>query len=657
MATNAELSQLRKLFAEIDEDGSGLLDRDEVYELAEKLGATLSTAELDEAMSEMDEDGSGEVDFDEFAEWYGAAKERGGSKWVDALNDKLGEYQKETEAFMASISSVQDRNTDGALGNVDRLLGELPEEDGAALRAAVENVFTPIFDTRSDTAERRPYTQVTEAQWEKVVRQARDRAVSRMEHVPTKYVLLHGLPADIKQTRVDGIIQNLKQRAKFTDWVCASAFPGPLALLFLHAACCCCRSCCLTQRLFARFFSQGDDADQGTKEVYLEFEKEPWAEQGVSAIQKDLRVFGISGSVQYTSDRLLLSGAELTVASVRTALGGDIDPLEIRLSRDETFARVLMPGPVEAVAVYRRITRGQGIDEEELRQLFGQIDEDGSGFLDREEVATLSERLGAPLTKVKLDAAMADMDEDGSGEVDFEEFTEWWGRVKDLIKSVAFCASSDLVVFAAEEGQAVPLGRFDEAARAYSDRMAGLLEQVRPLIKIARNIPPPERKKRVIDIGDAEIQEKSNIPLAAVVFQKFARVWLAKRRLQRMRQVSQQQPTRETETATQTTNALLQTYSVLFPGAVSLLARCCCCCRCCGVSYNPPYAGPCGALLCLVHTVCLRLCAVGCCCLATCCCLCTCCYTCSSLPLAIIILMFTLYDQQDLIDAQLVRRA
>ena len=45
----AERKQLRKLFEEIDEDGSGLLDRDEVYELAEKLGATLSTAELDDA--------------------------------------------------------------------------------------------------------------------------------------------------------------------------------------------------------------------------------------------------------------------------------------------------------------------------------------------------------------------------------------------------------------------------------------------------------------------------------------------------------------------------------------------------------------------------------------------------------------------------------
>ena len=217
MATEAELKQLRKLFAEIDEDGSGLLDRDEVYELAEKLGATLSTAELDEAMAEMDEDGSGEVDFDEFAEWFAAAKQRGGSKWVDALNNKLGEYQKETEAFMATLN---DGNTDGALGNLNQLLSELPgEEDSAELRRAMDNVFTPICDVQAATGDGRSYTKVTDEQWAAVVKNARDRAIARMEHVPTKYLLVYGIPEDVKVSRVEGLVKNLKHRPKFVDWV------------------------------------------------------------------------------------------------------------------------------------------------------------------------------------------------------------------------------------------------------------------------------------------------------------------------------------------------------------------------------------------------------------------------------------------------------
>lgn len=216
MVTEAELKQLRKLFAEIDEDGSGLLDRGEVYQLAEKLGATLSTAELDAAMAEMDEDGSGEVDFDEFALWFGNAKEQGGSKWVDALNDKLGDYQKETEAFLATLN---DGNTDAALGNLNQLLCELPGEEGAELRQAMDHVFTPIFDVRQGTGEKRPYKEMTDVQWHDVVRRARGRAIGRMADVPTKFLLVHGIPEDVKASRVEGLIKNLKARPKFFDWV------------------------------------------------------------------------------------------------------------------------------------------------------------------------------------------------------------------------------------------------------------------------------------------------------------------------------------------------------------------------------------------------------------------------------------------------------
>ncbi len=252
-------------------------------------------------------------------------------------------------------------------------------------------------------------------------------------------------------------------------------------------------------------------------------------------IQSDLRAFGICGSVQYVSDRLLLTGTELTAASVLAAAAEK--PLEVRLSADQTFARVLMGGAAEAVAVQRRIMRSQGIDEEELQKLFGQIDEDGSGLLDRDEVAALSEQLGAPLTKVKLDAAMADMDEDGSGEVDFDEFKIWWARVKDLIKSATFCPSSDLVVFATEEGQAVPLKRFKDAAVSFDESMAGSLEHVRPLITVAKNAPPRITKKRGFKLGEADIQRQSGIPAATLVIQKFARGFLARRSVQRLQEV------------------------------------------------------------------------------------------------------------------------
>jgi hypothetical protein len=225
--SDAELKQLRKLFSSIDEDGSGLLDRDEVHLLAEQLGASLSTAELDQAMREMDEDGSGEVDFDEFAEWFAAAKEAGGSKWVNALNDKLGELFQESAAFMSQMHSG---NTDGALGNINQLLADLPsDEDSEKLRDAVNNIFTPIFDVGKTPEERRAYAAVSEEHWGKTVAKARDLAVSRAGVVPTKYVLLQGLPAVVKQPRVEGVIKNIKHKPRFYDWVSAAALLAPTA--------------------------------------------------------------------------------------------------------------------------------------------------------------------------------------------------------------------------------------------------------------------------------------------------------------------------------------------------------------------------------------------------------------------------------------------
>ena len=69
MAFDAE-TMAEMLFQEIDADGGGTLEPDEVAALAKQLGCPLSQEELDAAMATMDADGNGHVDFDEFLPWY-----------------------------------------------------------------------------------------------------------------------------------------------------------------------------------------------------------------------------------------------------------------------------------------------------------------------------------------------------------------------------------------------------------------------------------------------------------------------------------------------------------------------------------------------------------------------------------------------------------
>lgn len=68
--------------------------------------------------------------------------------------------------------------------------------------------------------------------------------------------------------------------------------------------------------------------------------------------------------------------------------------------------------------------------EQTLKELFEQIDIDGSGTLDRTEVARMARLLDKPMDDDDLDAAMASMDDDHSGEVDFTEFAAWWHALK-----------------------------------------------------------------------------------------------------------------------------------------------------------------------------------------------------------------------------------
>eukprot|EP01051_Picozoa_sp_SAG22_P023230 SAG22_NODE_5905_length_933_cov_1.426859_1_plen_110_part_10 len=60
--------------------------------------------------------------------------------------------------------------------------------------------------------------------------------------------------------------------------------------------------------------------------------------------------------------------------------------------------------------------------------LFQEADADGSGGLDKDEVAALARNLGRPLSEQELDEAMAEMDEDGGGTVEFEEFYSWYEK-------------------------------------------------------------------------------------------------------------------------------------------------------------------------------------------------------------------------------------
>ena len=84
------------------------------------------------------------------------------------------------------------------------------------------------------------------------------------------------------------------------------------------------------------------------------------------------------------------------------------------------------PAPTLFDELWRRVracicggTSSMTTDVWAMRAMFNKFDEDGSGYLDEEEVKGLSEELGIAVT-------LREMDESGSGEIKYPQFERWW---------------------------------------------------------------------------------------------------------------------------------------------------------------------------------------------------------------------------------------
>ena len=64
--------------------------------------------------------------------------------------------------------------------------------------------------------------------------------------------------------------------------------------------------------------------------------------------------------------------------------------------------------------------------------LFQELDTNGSGGLDLEEVAQLAQKLQVQMSRREIKQAFAEMDTDRDGDVAFSEFSKWWQEVKEI---------------------------------------------------------------------------------------------------------------------------------------------------------------------------------------------------------------------------------
>jgi hypothetical protein len=128
-----------------------------------------------------------------------------------------------------------------------------------------------------------------------------------------------------------------------------------------------------------------------------------------------------------TKGRKLLKDIEFLQRKAETRLQEERLTEEIKWKLDElTLTRKRIDALRNGTIKQATLHAIEEVHIQMCRELFDDMDADGGGCLDIDEIRQLSVSLGSRLTQKELERAMAEMDEDGGGEVDFHEFYSWW---------------------------------------------------------------------------------------------------------------------------------------------------------------------------------------------------------------------------------------
>eukprot|EP01047_Picozoa_sp_COSAG01_P046233 COSAG01_NODE_4323_length_5133_cov_3.742948_2_plen_715_part_00 len=104
-------AELQKIFFDFDEDGNGLMDREELAKGLKTLGADVDDVQCGWLFDMIDVDNKGEIDYMTFARWFGTAKEIEAAERREAAQKRsklaLAHWERIAEGLTASVRRAE----------------------------------------------------------------------------------------------------------------------------------------------------------------------------------------------------------------------------------------------------------------------------------------------------------------------------------------------------------------------------------------------------------------------------------------------------------------------------------------------------------------------------------------------------------------------